>query len=204
MEHVMTNRVPEIIGSTAIIATLVAALPGAAAGDVQPPQVPANLEVEEGHRPFLMAHASGTQNYMCLPQGTAFAWVHQGPQATLFDEETGQVATHFLSENPVEGGERRAAWQHSRDTSTVWAVAIQSSIDPNYVAPGAVAWLKLRVTGAQYGPAGGDRLTRTTFIQRVNTSGGVAPSSGCAGAGDVGTRVFVPYTTDYVFYRARH
>jgi hypothetical protein len=203
MEHVMTNRVPQIIGSTAIIATLAAALAGAAADDVQPPQVPANLEVEEGHRPFLLAHASGTQNYICLPSGSSFAWTFQGPQATLFDDDNGQVTTHYLSENPAEGGARRATWQHSRDTSTVWALAIQSSLDPNYVAPGAIPWLTLRVVGAQYGPDLGDRLTKTTFIQRVNTSGGVAPSSGCAAAADVGLRALVPYTTDYVFYRAR-
>src|SRR5438132_5716283 len=41
-----------------------------------------------------------------------------------------------------------------------------SSSDPNFVAPGAVAWLKLTVAGAEEGPTGGDTLTRTTFIQR--------------------------------------
>jgi hypothetical protein len=45
-------------------------------------------------------------------------------------------------------------------------------------------------------------LTATTFIQRVNTSGGVAPSTGCAASTDVGKQAFVPYTTDYYFYRA--
>jgi hypothetical protein len=200
MEPVMKNCTSRLIATAATILTLGTAFPRAA-DDIPRPQVPTNLEVEEGHRPFLMGHATGTQNYTCLPQGAAFAWIHHGPQATLFDDEYRQLTTHFLSENPAEGGARRAAWQHSRDTSTVWALAVESSTDPNYVAPGAVAWLKLRIVGAQYGPDGGDRLTKTTFIQRVNTSGGVAPSSPCA-AGNVGERAFVPYTTDYVFYRA--
>jgi len=39
------------------------------------------------------------------------------------------------------------------------------------------------------------------YIQRVYTSGGIAPT-GCAQATDVGTRALVPYTADYFFYKA--
>jgi hypothetical protein len=56
------------------------------------------------------------------------------------------------------------------------------------------------VTGAQDGPTGGDTLTNTTFIQRVNTEGGLAPSTGCAQLADVGKQAFMPYRADYVFY----
>jgi hypothetical protein len=42
-------------------------------------------------------------------------------------------------------------------------------------------------------------LSKTTFIQRVNTAGGVAPTTACTEAGAI---AFVPYTTDYIFYRA--
>jgi hypothetical protein len=39
-------------------------------------------------------------------------------------------------------------------------------------------------------------------VQRVNTSGGIAPAAdGCARAADIGRRALVPYTADYVFYR---
>src|SRR5438132_12600892 len=78
-----------------------------------------------------------------------------------------------------------------------------SSSDPNFVAPGAVAWLKLTVAGAEEGPTGGDTLTRTTFIQRLNTSGGLAPSAGCSSVTNVGNQAFVPYTADYFFYADR-
>jgi Protein of unknown function (DUF3455) len=47
-------------------------------------------------------------------------------------------------------------------------------------------------------------LTEITFIQRVNTSGGVAPSTGCAESADVGSKAFVPYTADYFFYSRTH
>ncbi len=49
---------------------------------------------------------------------------------------------------------------------------------------------------------GGSILAQTTFIQRVNTSGGVAPATGCTQASNIGVMVLVPYTTDYYFYRA--
>ncbi|MGE0361469.1 MAG: DUF3455 domain-containing protein [Vicinamibacterales bacterium] len=170
-------------------------------GRVERPAVPANLEVDPEYRPYLITRAQGTQNYLCLPSSTGVAWTFFGPQATLFDEAMDQVMTHYLSPNPQESGLARATWRHSRDTSTVWAMAVESSTDAAFVAPGAIPWLKLQVVGAQYGPHGGDRLTATAFIQRVNTAGGVAPATGCAGTADLGKRALVPYTTAYVFYR---
>jgi hypothetical protein len=189
------------VSKKTILACLaVAAVSSAAtarAEQVTPPPVPASLEVPEGHRAFRMMHAAGTQNYICLVAGQA--WTFIGPQATLFDDEADQAVTHFLSPNPIEAGLARATWQHSKDTSAVWGLAIQSSTDPGFVTPGAIPWLLLRVVGAQAGPTGGEKLVPTTFIQRVNTAGGSAPSPTCAQAG---ARVFVPYETDYVFYRA--
>lgn len=168
--------------------------------------VPAELQVPAGHVAFLRAQATGTQNYICLPSGTGFAWRFVAPQATLFvafpwvqGELRQQVTTHFLSPNPMEGGTARATWQSSFDTSSVWARAIVTSTDPNYVAQGAIPWLLLEVVGTQRGPAGGGALAQATYLHRVNTTGGLAPASGCTQAG---TTVFVPYTTDYVFYKA--
>ena len=180
-----------------LVVGAVSSAPMARAENVTPPAVPSNLEVPEGNKAFRMWHATGTQNYICLAAGQA--WTFIGPQANLFDDENDQALTHFLSPNPVESGLARAAWQHSKDTSAVWALAIQSSTDPGYVTPGAIPWLLLRIVGAQAGPAGGEKLLPTTFIQRVNTVGGSAPSPTCSQAG---ARAFVPYETDYVFYKA--
>src|SRR5262249_50819694 len=136
------------------------------------------------------------------PSGSGFAWSLFTPEATLFNEDRRQVITHFFGPNPFEGGTIRAVWQSSRDTSTVWGKVAQSSSDSQFVAPGAIAWLLVNVkdTGAQAGPTGGRQRVRTTFIQRVNTQGGVAPDTGCAQLADVGKRAFQPYTADYVFY----
>lgn len=179
---------------------------GLSAHEISPPPVPTVLEVPAGHRPFLLGHATGTQNYMCLPKGLDFAWAPVGPQATLFDNNGKQITTHFLSlnpeENPEEGGTPRPTWQHSRDTSTVWAKPVAPSSDADFVEPGAIPWLLLQVVGTDPEPTRGYRLTETTYMQRVHTSGGREPSTGCAQASDVSNRAWVSYTADYVFYKA--
>lgn len=167
-----------------------------------PPQVPANLDVPSGNTAFLVGHAHGTQNYLCMLKPGGFEWTFFGPQATLFDGDGQQLITHFLSANPDENGTARATWQESDDTSAVWALAIASSTDPGYVAPGAIPWLLLRVVGAEVGPTGGATLSAATFVQRVNTRGGVAPPPNtCKQAVDVGRKALVPYLADYVFYQ---
>ena len=169
-----------------------------------PPPVPDPIQVPAGQRLFLAGHAYGTQNYICLPSGAGFAWTLFGPQATLFHNDARQMMTHFLSPNPDEAGTLRATWQHSVDTSAVWARAIAMSADLGFVAPGAIPWLLLEVVGAENGPTEGRRLTGATHIQRLNTEGGIAPATGCSELVNVGIRVFVLYEADYFFYRDQH
>src|SRR5262249_28414205 len=104
----------------------------------------------------------------------------------------------------AEDGTIRATWQHSRDSSIVWGGQAVASTDAHFVAPGAVAWLRLPMGGVQEGPTGGDTMTATTFIQRVNTAGGAAPSTGSAGPAAVGAKAFESYTADYFFYTDDH
>ena len=193
-----------IAGAGALAVAFLSVPRSAHADQITPPAVPVKLQVAAGSKAFLVGHATGTQNYVCLPSGTGFAWTLFTPEATLFSDHFKQLTTHFfgVNPNPADNGAIRAAWQHSRDTSTVWAkLALDgSSTDPNFVRPGAIAWLLLDVVGTQEGPSGGDTLTVTTQIQRLNTSGGVAPATGCAQSTDVGKKAFVPYTADYFFY----
>jgi hypothetical protein len=179
----------------------------ARAQSITPPSVPAGLQVPAGNAVFLKASAEGTQNYVCLPSGSGFAWTFQGPQATLFlsfrwitGEIRQQIATHFLSPNPAETGmPGRPTWQSSLDTSAVWAKKIAESSDPAFVAPGAIPWFLLQMAGARRGPTGGSILAETTYIQRVNTTGGNIATTACSQAGSI---QFVPYTADYIFYKA--
>ena len=185
-----------------IVAALAAAAPFAAmATNIEPPKVPDSLAVPAGSKAFLIGHAVGTQNYICLPDGTGAKWVLFGPQATVFDDHGRQLMTHFLSPNPAESNALRATWMDSDRTSSVWAMKVAESDDARYVEPGAIKWFLLKVMGAEEGSQRNDRLVKTTVIHRVNTSGGVAPASECTLTGDVGKTKFVPYTADYVFYK---
>jgi Protein of unknown function (DUF3455) len=213
-----TRRILLSACATALAVAFTVSLPQLAHADaVTPPPVPTKIQVPEGNIAFLEGHGDGTQNYICLPcpnpttpaamcpDTSGFAWLLFTPEATLFTDADKQVTTHFFSPNPDEHGTIRATWQHSRDTSTVWggrATAATHSSDPDFVAEDAIPWLLLPMAGVQEGPTGGDTLTATTFIQRLNTSGGVAPSDGCSQLTDVGAKAFEPYTADYFFYKA--
>jgi len=189
----------------------------ARAESITPPPLPDGLApVPAGNKLFLGTHGVGTQNYVCRPSGAGVAYVLFTPQATLFSEDGGQVITHYfspnLSTNPpdpntdpkvVANGAIRVTWQH-RDSSIIWAKLHQSGPDGNgsvTVDPNAVNWLLLDEVGVQKGPTGGDTLTKTTFVQRLNTTGGLAPATGCSSLTDVGNQAFVPYTADYFFYQ---
>jgi hypothetical protein len=201
-----------VLAGVATIAAFTASSPQAATLGITPPPLPDGMApVPAGNELFLGTHAVGTQNYVCQPSGAGVAYVLFTPQATLFGEDGGQVITHFNSPNPDEPntdpkvvapqGTIRATWQF-KDTSRVWAKVHQ----PNgavTVKQDAIAWLLLDAVGHQSGPTGGDKLTKTTFVQRLNTTGGLAPSTGCSSLADVGNKAFVPYTADYFFYKAK-
>jgi hypothetical protein len=216
LEKQTTRHILLIAFAAALAAAFVVALAQPVRADnITPPPVPDNIKVPAGNKVFLVGHAIGTQNYICLPSSTSisgFAFTLFTPQATLFNDPKEQIITHFFSPNPDENGTVRATWESSQDTSMVWAMVVPkdtrfpgdpggSSTDPNFVESGAVAWLLLQKVGVKDGPTGGDRLTATTFVQRLNTKGGVAPSTGCASLADVGSQRFVPYKADYFFYK---
>ena len=204
-----TTRLMLTTACVALGLTLSVGVRAAHADDIARPQVPDLLEVEDGNEVFLIGHGVGTQNYVCATSTTSltgFAFSLFTPQATLLDDAGDQLITHFFSPNtdphvqPPEFGTIRVTWEDSRDTSRVWAFLVQQSSDKKFVRKDAVAWLLLKESGVAVGPTGGDRLTKTTFIQRINTAGGLAPTTGCSTFGDVGRRAFVPYSADYIFY----
>jgi hypothetical protein len=185
------------------------------------PATPAIITPPSGHSLFLIAPATGTQGYICLPTSAGEAtasWTIKAsrPEATLFQRVFGydiQIATHFLSPdtnpndaapNPLPFG--NATWQSSFDTSRVWAQVLHSNSipagsDPTCPNTGSIPCLLLQTVGSQQGPTGGTMLSKTSFIQRLNTRAGVAPADGCSTSADVGSQTLVPYTADYYFYR---
>ena len=212
-----TGRIRVLLAATLLLLAWAFGLVGrASAQRLTPPTTPAIITPSPGNSAFLVGHAEGTQGYVCLPTSTGVSWTVNGsrPEATLFAGAAGhelQIINHYLSPdtNPNEFAPRplpfgSATWQSSLDSSKVWAQllnAIPAGSDPSCPNPGAIGCLLLQTIGSQQGPTGGKRMTRTTFIQRLNTQGGSAPATGCSVATDVGKQTLVPYSADYYFFR---
>ena len=189
--------------------------------NISAPKTPMIITPPAGHSLFMAGAAVGTQGYICLPTSpgaSTASWTVKGsrPEATLFVRLFGQdfqIITHFLSPNtnPNEDAPKplpfgNATWQSSLDTSKVWAAvlnanSIPAGSDKSCPNIGSIPCLLLQAIGSEAGPTGGTTLSKTTFIQRLNTNGGSAPSAGCSTSADVGNQSLVPYTSDYFFYR---
>jgi len=168
--------------AAAVIGALAMTLAGVATAGPFPPPAPQDIAVPEGQQLFLIGHAVGVQIHTCTPSG----WSFVGPRANLYDDNGHLLATHF-------GG---PSWQ-ARDGSLVRAAA-DRRVTPD---PTAIPWLRLAVTFATAGPDG-DRLERTEYIQRIATTGGLAPPAADCNESTVGTTEEVPYTADYTFWKA--
>ena len=187
------------------------------------PTTPSIITPPPGNSVFLVGHALGTQGYVCLPTSngaSTASWTVKNarPEATLFVRVFGQefqIITHFLSPdtNPNEAAPKpipfgSATWQSSLDSSKVWAQVFNSTSIPAGSDPascpnaGSIPCLLLQSIGSEQGPSGGMTLSKTTFVQRLNTNGGSAPAEGCSTSTDIGNQTLVPYTADYYFYRA--
>jgi len=203
--HHITRRIRLIACIGALGTAFVVAFPKVGhAQNVIPPAVPGTLVPLDGSEAFLVAHAFGSQDYVCAASGSGVAFVLTTPEAVLFDNPARRVINHFFSPNPIEGGTIRATWQSTRNSSVFWGKldkAATFDTDPDFVARDAIAWLLLSRAGVLEGSGNGDDLAAATFVQRVNTVGGLAPSIGCNSPVDIEKTAVVPYEADYVFYR---
>lgn len=184
----MSGRRGARVYATAVgvaLAALMALVPSAAGAGLSAPVVPPNLAVPPGNTLFLVGHARGYQIYRCEAQNAGYAWVLWAPWAGLVDDAGNNVALHYAG----------PTWR-APDGSVVVATRIASAPAP---VPNAIPWLLLAPTMTS-GPGGGT-FNNTTYIQRINTTGGLAPAGGCD-AGHVGATVAVYYTADYYFYKA--
>jgi hypothetical protein len=210
------NRAPvgTLFVTVLVLGCALAAVTGVSARKARPLTTPAAITPPAGNSAFLVGHAEGTQGYVCLPTSTGVSWTVNGsrPEATLYSGQHRQIVTHFLSPdtNPNENAPNplpvgSPTWQSSLDSSVVWAKvltpAVVSGSDASCPHTGAIPCLLLQAIGSKTGPSGGNRMTQTTFIQRLNTTGGTAPASGCSVPADVGKQALVPYTADYYFFR---
>ena len=187
------------IGAT-LLATLgsalvALALPVLAHDDPQDPVVPADIKVPDGNKLFLHLFAVGVQIYTATPSPadpTQFVWTFTAPQADLFknDEHEGDERDGDEDERPFGTHYAGPTWQAVNGSKVVGARVAGVTVDPT-----AIPWLLLKaVSTSDYGV-----FSRTTYIQRLHTTGGLAPSTAPAQAGQ---EARVPYTAEYFFYRA--
>jgi hypothetical protein len=178
---------PLVAGIVAVAAA--GALAQAAQAHPREPVVPAAIKVPEGNKLFLVGHAVGVQIYSCnaAPAG-GFAWGFVAPRANLVDDHGRLIITHFAG----------PTWQ-ARDGSLLVGKLVNSAT----VDPTAIPWLLLAKASTVPGQYG-DRLVRTTYIQRIATRGGLAPAAALCNATAVGTVKEVPYTADYFFWKQSH
>jgi hypothetical protein len=152
-----------------------------------PTVVPASLQVPAGAVLLLRGAAVGVQIYECQASHddpTKFEWVFKAPDAKLFDHSGKQIIKHFAG----------PTWEANDGSSVVGEVTAKD----NGPDPLAIPWLLLRAKST----AGHGLLSRTQFIQRIDTVGGKAPAGGC-GASLSGSEVRMQYTADYLFYGVR-
>src|SRR5215813_5879970 len=186
--------VQKMFAAALVLGCALSTATSAAAQSITPPTTPVLITPPAGNSAFLLGRALvGTQGYVCLPTSTGASWTvnNARPEATLFTSVFGQdvqIITHFLSPdtNPNEFAPKplpfgSATWQSSVDRSKVWAQVLHSNAipagsDPSCPNAGAIGCLLLQSIGSQQGPTGGKFMTQTTFIQRLNTKGGSAPT----------------------------
>ncbi len=165
------------------LALLLLGTSAAFAEDLKKPDVPPELLPNDNEYLVLMAHGKGDQIYICKANvnGAPFGYLLQAPDAILTDDAGKEVGHHFIG----------PTWQWN-DDSKITAKVVISARSPD---PQAISWLLLSTV--DHSDTG--LLSRVTSLQRVNTKGGRAPSSGCD-ADHVGKEVRIPYSADYYFY----
>ena len=173
-----------ILTTTALTAVTAGTLLSATVGQAAVPQpvrhgvdVPAALKVPDGNRLAGVFSAAGVQTYTCADG----AWKLLEPAATLWarnDHSRRVVALH--SRGPV--------WVSTVDGSAVNAAAVANSAKADTIPELLLKSTATRGTGV---------FADVSYIQRLNTRGGVAPAAACTGT----DQMSVPYSATYAFYK---
>ena len=145
------------------------------------------IRVPAGNRVILETTADGVLNYECRANATTagtLGWVLVGPKAELTDRGGKKVADYF---GPP------ATWRHVDGSSVIGA---QLAIAPVVGATNLPVQLVRGTPGASSG-----MLQNVTYIQRINTKGGLDFTKACTQA-DIGDKMTQRYQADYVFWTA--
>lgn len=147
------------------------------------PELPegcSSINVEAGNKLAFHTYAKGVQIY----RWNGASWTFVAPEATLYAEDGfhGEVGIHGMGPH----------WTSKSGSRVEAARVLGTGCRPD---PTAIEWILLKQTKA----TGPGIFGNITFIQRTNTTGGLAPS-------EPGTMLDelrrIPYTAEYYFYRA--
>jgi hypothetical protein len=141
--------------------------------------IPEALAVPAGNRLAFSFYAEGEQIYDCKAgaDGISTSWVFRAPRADLYNDHGHLKATHY--EGPT--------WEALDGSTVVGTKLAATTVDAT-----AIPWLLLQASAH----AGNGRMSRVSYIQRINTTDGLAPSAPCT----AGQSAEVDYTATYNFY----
>jgi hypothetical protein len=175
------------VRTVALLLSAAGAALRAEADDNRAPEVPPTIQVPgDTNKVHFHVYAVGVQIY--TNDTTTLAWGLKAPAACLYDADGNLVGIHYAYGYTATGAPI-PAWE-TESGSLVVGTRIASA--PAGTAN--IAWLLLQATHTE-GPG---VLESTTYVHRVNTSGGTAPPP----ATEPGQEARVPYTAEYFFYRA--
>ncbi|GHD58713.1 DUF3455 domain-containing protein [Streptomyces mirabilis] len=173
-----------ILTTTAVVAVTAGTLFSATVGQAATSQpartgvdAPAALKVPDGNRLTGVFSAAGVQTYTCADG----AWKLLEPAATLW-------AKNDRSHRPVALHSRGPVWVSTVDGSAVNAAAIANS-----PKTGTIPELLLQSTATR----GTGVFAGVSYVQRLDTHGGVAPTTACTGTDQISVR----YSATYAFYK---
>jgi hypothetical protein len=148
--------------------------------------VPAALQPPAGYTVAFTAKATGVQIYTStMETGAPLKWTFEAPLAELSAPSS---AIHHYAGPSWEAADGSKIVR-DKDAPVVTVPAKQATTD--------IPWLLIKVTPSSTPGV----LSKVAYVQRIATSGGVAPSAAPTNAG---TKVGVPYTATYVFYVKSH
>lgn len=187
MYRTKITRVIQLFVLIALVTLALQPAQAAAFDNSNGPELPeqcSSIRVEEGNKLAFHTYARGVQIYKwnALTQ----AWDFVAPVAVLFAEENyfGEVGSHYV-------GPR---WESKSGSKVEGRRVLGTGCTPD---PTAIAWLLL----SKFRTEGNGIFSSVTFIQRVNTTGGLPPAQ--PGLTDGETKE-VPYTAEYYFYKAEN
>jgi len=171
-------------------ATPAPAIPGAPPQAQPAPATPAppslgffsHIKTPDGVDPVLRMQGRGVQVFRCEARGTGYSWVYRLPEADLFDGSGKAVIRHGANFSFED-----------TDGSRLVGTVIDFDEAPN---PNDLRWLLLSTRSF-----GDGILTGVTYVQRVNTIGGMPPSR--CDPGQQNRLLRVDFSADFVFYKPR-